>query len=110
MNEYKGWVITYKFQNGRSSSSSVAARNGNGAVSLQGKQLMYRLLHRDTKNRLGSCEGANEIEKHPFFRGLNWALSALSVLVRPDTTPNKITMLHNERDVLVISSEDDSPS
>ncbi|KAM7501695.1 hypothetical protein LguiB_000599 [Lonicera macranthoides] len=43
-------------------------------LSLQGKQLMYRLLHRDTKNRLGSCEGANEIEKHPFFRGLNWAL------------------------------------
>ncbi|KAM7482176.1 hypothetical protein LguiB_006759 [Lonicera macranthoides] len=43
-------------------------------VSLQGKQLMYRLLHRDPKNRLGSCEGANEIEKHPFFRGINWAL------------------------------------
>ncbi|KAM7496667.1 hypothetical protein LguiA_021081 [Lonicera macranthoides] len=43
-------------------------------VSLQGKQLMYRLLHRDPKNRLGSCEGANEIKKHPFFRGINWAL------------------------------------
>ncbi|KAM7478866.1 hypothetical protein LguiA_027079 [Lonicera macranthoides] len=43
-------------------------------VSLQGKQLMYRLLHRDPKNRLGSYEGANEIEKHPFFRGINWAL------------------------------------
>lgn len=43
-------------------------------VSLQGKQLMYRLLHRDPKNRLGSREGANEVKQHPFFRGMNWAL------------------------------------
>lgn len=43
-------------------------------VSLQAKQLMYRLLHRDPKNRLGSHEGANEIKCHPFFRGVNWAL------------------------------------
>ncbi|KAM3202363.1 phototropin-1 [Capsicum annuum] len=43
-------------------------------ASLQAKQLMYRLLHRDPKNRLGSREGANEIKQHPFFRGVNWAL------------------------------------
>lgn len=43
-------------------------------ASLQAKQLMYRLLHRDPKNRLGSLEGANEIKRHPFFRGVNWAL------------------------------------
>nr|AML79305.1 putative LOV domain-containing protein [Poliomintha bustamanta] len=43
-------------------------------VSLHGKQLMYRLLHRDPKNRLGSREGANEVKQHPFFRGINWAL------------------------------------
>ncbi|KAJ4807590.1 phototropin 2 [Rhynchospora pubera] len=43
-------------------------------VSLPARQLMYRLLHRDPHNRLGSCEGANEIKQHPFFRGLNWAL------------------------------------
>ncbi|XP_051142431.1 phototropin-1-like [Andrographis paniculata] len=43
-------------------------------VSLQAKQLMYRLLHRDPKNRLGSREGANEVKQHPFFRGINWAL------------------------------------
>nr|AML78772.1 putative LOV domain-containing protein [Platyspermation crassifolium] len=47
---------------------------GSIAVSLQAKQLMYRLLHRDTKNRLGSREGANEVKRHPFFRGINWAL------------------------------------
>ncbi|KAG6681622.1 hypothetical protein I3842_13G102500 [Carya illinoinensis] len=47
---------------------------GSIQVSLQAKQLMYRLLHRDPKNRLGTREGANEIKCHPFFRGVNWAL------------------------------------
>ncbi|KAL3620642.1 Phototropin-1 [Castilleja foliolosa] len=46
----------------------------NKEISLQAKQLMYRLLHRDPKNRLGSREGANEVKQHPFFRGINWAL------------------------------------
>nr|AML78835.1 putative LOV domain-containing protein [Cysticapnos vesicaria] len=44
------------------------------STSLHVKQLMYRLLHRDPKNRLGSREGANEIKNHSFFRGVNWAL------------------------------------
>lgn len=43
-------------------------------VSLHAKQLVYRLLHRDPKNRLGSREGASEIKRHPFFKGVNWAL------------------------------------
>ncbi|KAL8215265.1 hypothetical protein R6Q57_004714 [Mikania cordata] len=43
-------------------------------VSLSAKQLIYRLLHRDPKNRLGSREGASEVKRHPFFRGINWAL------------------------------------
>ncbi|XP_027345449.1 phototropin-1-like isoform X1 [Abrus precatorius] len=43
-------------------------------VSFSAKQLMYRLLNRDPKSRLGSREGANEIKHHPFFRGVNWAL------------------------------------
>uniref|UniRef100_A0A2P2M8B0 non-specific serine/threonine protein kinase n=2 Tax=Rhizophora mucronata TaxID=61149 RepID=A0A2P2M8B0_RHIMU len=43
-------------------------------VSLQAKQLMYRLLNRDPNNRLGLREGANEIKRHPFFKGVNWAL------------------------------------
>ncbi|CAI0545285.1 unnamed protein product [Linum tenue] len=43
-------------------------------VSLHAKQLMYRLLHRDAKHRLGSREGASEIKRHPFFKGMNWAL------------------------------------
>uniref|UniRef100_J3NAJ3 non-specific serine/threonine protein kinase n=2 Tax=Oryza brachyantha TaxID=4533 RepID=J3NAJ3_ORYBR len=43
-------------------------------VSLAGRQLIYRLLHRDPTNRLGSYEGANEIKGHPFFRAINWPL------------------------------------
>ncbi|KAJ4971514.1 hypothetical protein NE237_004613 [Protea cynaroides] len=46
----------------------------NISVSLHAKQLMYQLLERDPKRRLGSNEGAHEIKQHPFFRGLNWAL------------------------------------
>lgn len=43
-------------------------------VSLDAKQLIYQLLQKDPKDRLGACEGANEIKRHPFFRGANWAL------------------------------------
>lgn len=43
-------------------------------VSLHVKQLMYQLLQKDPRKRLGACEGANEIKRHPFFRGVNWAL------------------------------------
>nr|AML77551.1 putative LOV domain-containing protein [Oenothera gaura] len=44
------------------------------AASLHVKQLMFRLLHRDPKSRLGSRGGADDIKRHPFFRGINWAL------------------------------------
>lgn len=47
---------------------------GSIPASLSAKQLMYRLLHRDPKNRLGSREGANDIKRHPFFKGVEWAL------------------------------------
>lgn len=47
---------------------------GSKPVSLHAKQLMYRLLHRDPKSRLGSHEGSEEIKRHPFFHGINWAL------------------------------------
>nr|AML79425.1 putative LOV domain-containing protein [Sciadopitys verticillata] len=43
-------------------------------VSLSAVQLIHGLLHRDPTKRLGSFSGANEIKKHPFFRGVNWAL------------------------------------
>ncbi|CAN8277877.1 unnamed protein product [Cochlearia groenlandica] len=43
-------------------------------ASLQVKQLIFRLLQRDPKKRLGCFEGANEVKKHSFFKGINWAL------------------------------------
>lgn len=43
-------------------------------ASLPARQLINALLHRDPANRLGSTSGANEIKKHPFFRGINWTL------------------------------------
>ena len=60
-------------------------------VSLNAKQLMYRLLHRDPKNRLASREGANEIKQHPFFRGVNWALVRSTV-----KSQTLLLHLHNE--------------
>ncbi|ONK68767.1 uncharacterized protein A4U43_C05F15790 [Asparagus officinalis] len=43
-------------------------------ASLQARQLIHALLHRDPANRLGSDNGANEIKQHPFFRDINWPL------------------------------------
>ncbi|XP_028118490.1 protein kinase PINOID-like isoform X2 [Camellia sinensis] len=52
------------------------------SVNLSAKQLMYRLLHRDPKNRLGSREGDNEIKRHPFFKGVNWPLVRCMVILK----------------------------
>ncbi|KAL1298559.1 hypothetical protein HN51_042893 [Arachis hypogaea] len=64
-------------------------------VSLQGKQLIYWLLQRDPKDRLGSQEGANEIKRHPFFKSVNWAL------VRCMTPPELDAPLSLENEVKV---------
>nr|AML78829.1 putative LOV domain-containing protein [Ajuga reptans] len=70
-------------------------------VSLQTKQLMYRLLHRDPKTRLGSREGANEVKQHPFFRGINWAL------VRCMSPPTLDSPLFEEKETTVDPGLDD---
>lgn len=36
--------------------------------------MITRLLERDSKKRLGSVAGAEEVKNHPFFRDINWAL------------------------------------
>uniref|UniRef100_A0A1J3J404 non-specific serine/threonine protein kinase n=1 Tax=Noccaea caerulescens TaxID=107243 RepID=A0A1J3J404_NOCCA len=43
-------------------------------ATLQVKQLIFRLLQRDPKKRLGCFEGANDVKNHSFFKGINWAL------------------------------------
>ncbi|OVA09952.1 PAS domain [Macleaya cordata] len=76
---------------------------GSIPVSFHAKQLMYRLLHRDPKNRLGSREGANEIKQHPFFRGVNWALVRCMNPPKLDApTPETI---EDEKEVKVVDPE-----
>nr|AML76798.1 putative LOV domain-containing protein [Phycella sp. BC-2016] len=72
---------------------------GSVSVSLQARQLMYRLLHRDPKNRLCSNEGANEIKQHPFFHGINWAL------VRCTNPPKLDTPIDAEKEVKSVDPE-----
>ncbi|THG06757.1 hypothetical protein TEA_014097 [Camellia sinensis var. sinensis] len=72
------------------------------SVSLSGKELMYRLLHRDPKSRLGSRQGANEIKRHPFFKGINWAL--VRCMVKSVTLPRKPPKL----DVPLLGTEEEN--
>nr|AML79189.1 putative LOV domain-containing protein [Idiospermum australiense] len=81
---------------------------GSITVSLHARQLMYRLLHRDPRNRLGSSEGANEVKQHPFFRGVNWALvrcmnpPELEAPIQVIAEPEKVVdaeLLHNQTNV-----------
>nr|AHZ63921.1 phototropin [Cylindrocystis cushleckae] len=44
-------------------------------VSLEAKLLIKALLTRDPQQRLGSARGASEIKDHPWFAGVNWALT-----------------------------------
>nr|GFA13029.1 putative LOV domain-containing protein [Tanacetum cinerariifolium] len=46
-----------------------------GVVGLPSMQLFYRLLSRDIKSRLGSGEGASEVRRPAFFRGISPALA-----------------------------------
>ncbi|KAF9621359.1 hypothetical protein IFM89_020018 [Coptis chinensis] len=54
------------------------------SVSSQAKDLIRGLLRKEPKDRFGSAKGAAEIRKHPFFKGLNWALIRCAV---PPTVP-----------------------
>ncbi|XP_028757026.1 phototropin-1 [Neltuma alba] len=69
-------------------------------VSLHGKQLIHRLLHRDPKNRLGSQEGANEIKRHPFFKGVNWAL--VRSMNPPDLDAPLFRATEDEKEVRIV--------
>eukprot|EP00775_Hariotina_reticulata_P006771 gene6771-6988_t len=44
------------------------------AISPQAQDLIRQLLVKDPAERLGSKAGAEDIKKHPWFEGLNWAL------------------------------------
>ncbi|KAG5517602.1 hypothetical protein RHGRI_038113 [Rhododendron griersonianum] len=49
--------------------------------------LIERLLVKDPTKRLGYCEGACEIKRHEFFRGVQWDL--LTEVLRPPFIPSQ---------------------
>ncbi|CAA7025683.1 unnamed protein product [Microthlaspi erraticum] len=75
-------------------------------ATLQVKQLIFRLLQRDPKKRLGCFEGANDVKNHTFFKGINWAL------IRCTTPPELETPIfsgeaeNGEKDVVDPELED----
>ncbi|XP_031489136.1 phototropin-2-like isoform X1 [Nymphaea colorata] len=73
-------------------------------VSLEARQLIHRLLHRDPISRLGSNGGANEIKQHPFFRGINWPLIRCMM---PPQLDVPIQMIRKESDTFDWQWEDD---
>ncbi|KAF8064530.1 hypothetical protein HT031_003330 [Scenedesmus sp. PABB004] len=44
------------------------------AISAEAQDLIAQLLAKDPASRLGSRAGAEDIKKHPWFDGVNWAL------------------------------------
>uniref|UniRef100_A0A0D9UXE3 non-specific serine/threonine protein kinase n=1 Tax=Leersia perrieri TaxID=77586 RepID=A0A0D9UXE3_9ORYZ len=48
------------------------------------QELMIQLLTKNPKKRLGSVMGSAEVKRHPFFKGVNWALVRS---VRPPEVP-----------------------
>lgn len=36
------------------------------------KDLILKLMNRNPKKRMGTFGGADEIKKHPFFKGIDW--------------------------------------
>nr|AML79164.1 putative LOV domain-containing protein [Drimys winteri] len=76
---------------------------GSIQVGLHARQLMYRLLHRDPKHRLGSYEGANEIKQHPFFHGVNWAL--IRCMTPPELEAPIQWTNETEKEIKVVDAE-----
>ncbi|KAG8053262.1 hypothetical protein GUJ93_ZPchr0001g31976 [Zizania palustris] len=67
--------------------AAAAAASGREWDELQRAQdLMSLLLVKNPKKRLGSSMGSAEVKKHPFFKGVNWALVRS---VRPPEVPPK---------------------
>ncbi|XP_074268988.1 protein kinase PINOID 2 [Silene latifolia] len=58
------------------------------------QDLICKLLVKNPKKRIGSLKGSNEIKRHDFFKGVNWALirSVSPPLVPKEVQDNKIKM------------------
>ncbi|KAJ8419997.1 hypothetical protein Cgig2_011560 [Carnegiea gigantea] len=55
------------------------------------QDLICKLLMKNPRKRIGSVKGSNEIKRHDFFKGVNWALIRS---VRPPLVPKE---LHNNK-------------
>ncbi|XP_057536614.1 protein kinase PINOID 2 [Amaranthus tricolor] len=55
------------------------------------QDLICKLLVKNPKKRIGSLKGSNEIKRHDFFKGINWALIRS---VKPPLVPKE---LHNNK-------------
>lgn len=55
------------------------------------QDLICKLLVKNPKKRIGNLKGSNEIKKHEFFKGINWALIRS---VKPPLVPKE---LHNNK-------------
>ncbi|XP_040375988.1 protein kinase PINOID 2 isoform X2 [Oryza brachyantha] len=73
----------------------LAAGAAAGATAASGREweelraaqdLMTQLLAKNPKKRLGSTMGSAEVKRHPFFKGVNWALVRS---IRPPEVPPK---------------------
>ncbi|KAK9706120.1 hypothetical protein RND81_07G105300 [Saponaria officinalis] len=64
------------------------------------QDLICKLLVKNPKKRIGSLKGSNEIKRHDFFKGVNWALirSVTPPLVPKEVQNNK-TMVNNNNNV-----------
>ncbi|KAI0979627.1 hypothetical protein GJ496_003302 [Pomphorhynchus laevis] len=57
-------------------------------TSVEAKDLMRKLLRKSPKNRIGSSlEGTREIQRHRFFRSIDWQLAINSQLTPPYKPP-----------------------
>nr|GEZ33272.1 protein kinase PINOID 2 [Tanacetum cinerariifolium] len=73
------------------------------------QDLIARLLVKNPKKRIGSLKGSNEIKKHEFFKGVNWALIRS---VRPPEVPSEMMKLVRNKVVvpkLMSKKERDAP-
>ncbi|KAL7600084.1 protein kinase PINOID 2 [Lactuca sativa] len=72
------------------------------------QDLIARLLVKNPKKRIGSLKGSNEIKRHEFFKGVNWALIRS---VRPPEVPSEMMKVRNRVVVpkLMSKKERDAP-
>uniref|UniRef100_A0A0E0FGZ9 non-specific serine/threonine protein kinase n=1 Tax=Oryza nivara TaxID=4536 RepID=A0A0E0FGZ9_ORYNI len=75
----------------------AAAAAGEWEEMKTAQDLMLQLLAKNPKKRMGSTMGSAEVKRHPFFKGVNWALVRSvrppEVPAPPAPAPKKVMMM-----------------